>query len=81
MVPRAASDRYHIDARTDTTTSREQMMLMIQTLLQDRFQLVLHKESRNVSVYHLVAESKDGSKLQPSKRELHRAELQRGSNT
>ncbi|HEX3875767.1 MAG TPA: TIGR03435 family protein [Bryobacteraceae bacterium] len=63
----AASDRYDIEAKTDPKTSREQMRLMIQALLQGRFQLVLHHESRSLPVYHLVAASKDGSKLSPSK--------------
>jgi uncharacterized protein (TIGR03435 family) len=62
----APSDRYDIDAKTDPSTSREQMRLMVQALLQDRFQLVLHHESRSLPVYHLAA-SKDGSKLSPSK--------------
>jgi uncharacterized protein (TIGR03435 family) len=64
----AASDRYDIDAKTDPSTSREQIRLMIQALLQDRFQLVLHHESRSLPVYHLVKASKDGSKLQPAKK-------------
>jgi uncharacterized protein (TIGR03435 family) len=64
----AASDRYNIDAKTDPKTSREQTRLMIQALLEDRFQLVLHHESRSLPVYHLVAASKNGIKLQPSKK-------------
>jgi len=64
----AASDRYDIDAKTDPNTSREQMRLMIQTLLEDRFQLLIHHESRSLPVYHLVATSKGGIKLQPSKK-------------
>jgi uncharacterized protein (TIGR03435 family) len=63
----AASERYDIEAKTDPNTSREQMRLMIQTVLEDRFQLVLHHESRSLPVYHLVTGSKDGSKLSPSK--------------
>ena len=64
----ASSDRYNIDAKTDPSSSREQIRLMIQSLLQDRFQLVLHHESRSLPVYHLVTASKDGRKLQPSKK-------------
>src|SRR5215472_16303958 len=63
----AASDRYDVDAKADPSTSREQIRLMIQALLQDRFQLALHHESRSLPIYHLVTASKDGSKLQPSK--------------
>ena len=64
----AASERYNIDAKTNPSTSREQIRLMIQALLQDRFQLVLHRESRSLPVYHLGMASKDGSKLLPSKK-------------
>jgi uncharacterized protein (TIGR03435 family) len=63
----AASDRYDIDAKTAPNTPREQMRVMIQTLLEDRFQLTVHHESRSLPVYHLVATSKDGIKLQPSR--------------
>jgi uncharacterized protein (TIGR03435 family) len=40
----------------------KQIMLMLQTLLAERFKLALHRETREMAVYALVA-SKDGSKL------------------
>jgi len=39
------------------------MSLMVQSLLEDRFQLKLHRESRELPLYHLTI-AKDGSKLQ-----------------
>jgi uncharacterized protein (TIGR03435 family) len=62
----AASDRYDIDAKTDRNASREEMRLMLQSLLQDRFRLVRRHETRSLPVYHLIAASKAGSKLQPA---------------
>jgi uncharacterized protein (TIGR03435 family) len=50
----AASDRYDIEATTDAKANFEQMRLMLQMLLKDRFQLVLHHESKELPVYELV---------------------------
>lgn len=50
----AASDRYDIEATTDAKATFEQMRLMLQMLLQDRFQLVLHRVSKELPVYELV---------------------------
>jgi uncharacterized protein (TIGR03435 family) len=63
----AASERYDIDAKTDGKASRDQMWLMLQTLLRDRFRLALHHESKEWPVYNLVAASKGGIKLQATK--------------
>jgi uncharacterized protein (TIGR03435 family) len=46
----------------EATPSAEQVRLMLQTLLADRFQLKLHRESRELSVYDLV-EGKSGPKI------------------
>src|SRR5580704_11051840 len=62
----AASDRYDIDATTDGKTPFEQMRLMLQTLLQERFHLVLHSELKDLPVYELAA-AKGGIKVQPPK--------------
>jgi uncharacterized protein (TIGR03435 family) len=43
----------------------EQRTQMLQTLLADRFQLALHRETKELPVYDLVL-AKGGSKLQPS---------------
>jgi uncharacterized protein (TIGR03435 family) len=43
----------------------EQRTQMLQTLLNDRFQLAVHRETKELPVYDLVV-AKGGSKLQPS---------------
>lgn len=61
------SDAYQIAAAAGHAESREVMSgPMLQTLLEDRFQLKLHRESREVPVFNLVV-AKDGAKLTPSK--------------
>ena len=60
------SERYEIDAKADGNASRDQMFLMLQSLLEDRFQLKIHRETRDLPVYALVA-AKGGLKLPPPK--------------
>jgi uncharacterized protein (TIGR03435 family) len=60
------SGRYEIDAKADGNTNRSQMFLMLQSLLKDRFQLKIHRETRDMPVYALVA-AKGGLKLSPPK--------------
>jgi len=62
----AASDRYNVEATADGNPTIEQQRLMVQALLDDRFQLKLHREARESRAYALVA-SKGGMKLQASK--------------
>jgi uncharacterized protein (TIGR03435 family) len=62
------SDLYDIEAKADCSggaLSREQMRLMMQSMLEDRFQLKAHLETREQSVYNLVV-AKDGPKLKVS---------------
>jgi uncharacterized protein (TIGR03435 family) len=59
----AGSDRYDISATKDTSAGLAQTRLMLQTLLEDRFQLALHHEKRESQVYALVT-GKRGIKLQ-----------------
>jgi uncharacterized protein (TIGR03435 family) len=59
------SETYDIRAKTDHAASREQLMLMLQALLQDRFKLSLSHESRIQPVYRLAV-LKDGPKLRES---------------
>jgi uncharacterized protein (TIGR03435 family) len=60
------SDRYDISAKADGKTAGPEMMgPMLQTLLEERFQLKVHTESRESPVYTLTV-SKPG-KLVPSK--------------
>jgi uncharacterized protein (TIGR03435 family) len=55
---------YDITATMPVDTSGEDMMLMMQTLLTERFKLVFHRENKEMSVLALVA-GKTGSKLKP----------------
>ncbi len=61
----AASDRFDINAETAANARFEEMRPMLQALLEDRFELVLHRESKEMPVYALVA-AKGGIKLQAS---------------
>jgi uncharacterized protein (TIGR03435 family) len=60
------TDRYDIEAKTEGAPSRPQMMLMVQTLLADRFKLRVHRETREGQVYALSV-AKGGLKLPPFK--------------
>lgn len=61
----AASDLYEIEAKTKGPQSRATMNgPMLQALLEDRFKLRVHRETREVPVYELTA-AKGGPKLQP----------------
>ena len=57
------SDRYDITAKAEGKADKERLMLMLQTLLADRFKLTLHRETRERAVYALVT-AKNGPKLQ-----------------
>ena len=62
------SDRFDIDARVDMDTRAiptEQAWLMVQTLLEDRFKLKVHRETRQLPVYDLVV-ARDGVKMKRS---------------
>jgi uncharacterized protein (TIGR03435 family) len=56
--------RYEIDAKAGGNASRARMFVMLQSLLEDRFQLKTHREIRELPVYALVA-AKGGLKLPP----------------
>jgi uncharacterized protein (TIGR03435 family) len=59
------SERYEIDAKAEGNVSPEMMMgPMMQTLLEDRFKLKIHRETREVPVYALSV-AKGGPKLKP----------------
>ncbi len=52
------SERFDIAAKADTTNGAvkpEEWNLMIQALLEDRFKLVLHRETKEMPVYALIA--------------------------
>src|SRR5262249_4322574 len=58
----AGSERYEIEAKAAGDPGRTQLFLMLQSLLEDRFQLKTHHETRDLPVYRLVA-TKGGPKL------------------
>lgn len=61
------SEMYQIDARAEGHPSRETMLgPMLQALLEDRFKLKIHRETREGPVYALTL-AKGGSKLKPFK--------------
>jgi bla regulator protein BlaR1 len=58
------SDRFDIEARAEGSPAKDQLMLMVQTLLEDRFKLKVHRETRELPVFILTA-AKSGVKLKP----------------
>jgi uncharacterized protein (TIGR03435 family) len=62
------SDRYDIQAKAPDNTPKDQIPLMLQALLTERFQLKLHRESREMSVYFLIT-GKGTAKYQKSEGE------------
>jgi uncharacterized protein (TIGR03435 family) len=56
------SERFNIIATVPLGTTKDQFRLMLQNLLADRFNLALHKESREMSIYSLTV-AKNGPKL------------------
>jgi uncharacterized protein (TIGR03435 family) len=59
-------DRYDIEAKAEGEPSRAEMMLMLQTLLAERFQFRAHRETRELPAYVLTV-ARGGAKLTPSK--------------
>jgi uncharacterized protein (TIGR03435 family) len=57
-------ERYDIVARASYAATDVQMCSMLQTLLSERFQMTLHRETREMAVYVLVP-GKGPNKLQP----------------
>lgn len=56
--------RYNIDAKAPGPAGDDDLMLMLQSLLAERFQLKIHRETRPMNGYALVV-AKTGLKLQP----------------
>jgi uncharacterized protein (TIGR03435 family) len=59
------SEDFDISAKFPPGTSDSQALLMLQSLLDERFRLKLHRESREFSAYALMVD-KRGSKLRPT---------------
>jgi bla regulator protein BlaR1 len=58
------SVRYDVIAKAEKSTSQDEMALMVQSLLADRFQLKIHREAKELSRFALVLAAKNG-KLGP----------------
>jgi uncharacterized protein (TIGR03435 family) len=58
------TERYDIVAKLPSGVGREQLPLMLQELLAERFQIGLHRETKTLAVYSLTV-AKNGPKLQP----------------
>lgn len=56
---------YDITAKTDPNATKEQMQLMLRTLLNERFKLTFHIEKKEMRVYTLTV-AKSGIKMHPS---------------
>jgi uncharacterized protein (TIGR03435 family) len=59
------SQRFDIMAKIPDGASNDQIPQMIQSMLAERFKLVMHRESKEQPVYGLIV-AKTGSKLQPA---------------
>lgn len=59
----AYSERYDVDAKSDDSLTRDEMRLMIQNLLSERFQLKIQRDTKELPVYALT-QGKAGMKLQ-----------------
>jgi uncharacterized protein (TIGR03435 family) len=62
------TERYHIVAKAAGPASESQLLLMLQTLLAERFKLVFHREPKEMPVYALVV-AKNGPKIKEAKDE------------
>jgi uncharacterized protein (TIGR03435 family) len=72
-------DRFYIQAKAPGPAGDSEMMIMLQSLLAERFKLTLHRENRPLSGYALVL-AKGGPKLKPSAPETpSRTNSSRGS--
>jgi uncharacterized protein (TIGR03435 family) len=60
------SEGYQVEAKADSAASNEQILMMLRSLLEDRFQLKTHVQTKEAPVYLLVA-AKGGLKLPPPK--------------
>jgi len=60
-----STDRYDVIAKVSPDASKEQRMLMLQALLAERFKLIVHRETKELPIYALVA-----GKSEPKFREV-----------
>ncbi|MEO5922537.1 MAG: TIGR03435 family protein [Bryobacteraceae bacterium] len=58
-------DRYDIQAQASGNPTDSQLRAMFRSLVEERFAVKLHHETRSVDVYALVVDGKLGPKIQP----------------
>jgi hypothetical protein len=59
QLPRwVTTERFDIEARAEGNPTKDQMRLMMQSLLADRFKLAIHHETRHVPIYAAVLSSR-----------------------
>src|SRR5579864_2956247 len=64
--PWAQTDSYDVQAKAPRASTKAELRAMLQTLLADRFQLKLRRETRTVAGY-ILSVDKGGPKLPPPK--------------
>ena len=69
-----ATDRFDVQAKPAEAASREQMMLMLRTLLAERFELRLHHETKELPAYVLTT-ARNGPKFGAQFRKVDEAAL------
>ena len=52
-------DRFNVDAKGDEGTPMAKVQSMVRTLLEDRFKLIVHRETREIPTYSLVIARSD----------------------
>ena len=60
------SQRYDVLAKAEPDATEDRIKIMVQSLLAERFELKLHRESKEMQAYVLTV-SKGGAKIQPVK--------------
>jgi uncharacterized protein (TIGR03435 family) len=65
-----ASERFDVNAKIPEGGSEKQVPEMLQALLEDRFQMKFHRESRELPVYGLIV-GKNGPKLEEAESDAH----------
>ena len=68
------SDRFDVNAKIPEGVSREQVPVMLRTLLEERFQLKLKRENKEMPVYEMVV-AKGGPKMDKAAESTGRARM------